>query len=237
MSDVHRVGADPADHQRTYSQLGVVRRPCGGHLGLTEVPDADSTNVCGSLIGAQRQIERYYFTYLRVARRTNTRLVGSDAAPPRWRRTRVVRGRPADPARGYIADDGTGIDSTRPAVLLTKGDGGIWEGGPREAFETFKGLPYMYRIVNAQGRTVFRTDIFSRSQIGRGTINPAVSPWPGTVETLDGTVSCSVVIDADVVRRGFASTRARALPDLIPAEVLGHELTPVTPTPTSPRSP
>ncbi len=76
----------------------------------------------------------------------------------------------------------------------------------------------MYRIVNAQGATVFRTDIFSRSQIGRGAMNPAKHGWPGTVDTLDGTVSCSVVIDPDVVRRGFASTPANAQPDLISAE-------------------
>ena len=43
----------------------------------------------------------------------------------------------------------------------------------------------MYRIVNAQGQTVYRTDIFSRSQIGRGDINPVqrrtglerLTPW------------------------------------------------------------
>ena len=64
----------------------------------------------------------------------------------------------------------------------------------------------MYRIVNAQGQTVYRTDIFSRSQIGKGAINPVKATWPGTVDTLDGTVSCSVVIDPDVVRRSFEST-------------------------------
>src|SRR5215475_7457728 len=41
--------------------------------------------------------------------------------------------------------------------------------------------------------------------------------WPGTVDTLDGTVSCSVVIDPDVVRRDFASTPPGQEPDLIPA--------------------
>jgi 1,4-alpha-glucan branching enzyme len=76
----------------------------------------------------------------------------------------------------------------------------------------------MYQIVNAQGQTVYRTDIFSRSQIGKGGINPVKNTWPGTVDTLDGTVSCSVVIDPDVVRRGFASTAPGVEPDLIPAE-------------------
>ena len=75
----------------------------------------------------------------------------------------------------------------------------------------------MYRIVNAQGRTVYRTDIFSRSQIGRGAINPVDrTTWPGTADTLDGTVSCSVVIDPDVVRRGVRiHARRDETPDLI----------------------
>jgi 1,4-alpha-glucan branching enzyme len=76
----------------------------------------------------------------------------------------------------------------------------------------------MYRILSAQGDTVYRTDIFSRSQAGRGRINPARGGWPGTVETLDGTVSCSVVIDADVVRPTFASAPPNSAPTLIPAE-------------------
>ena len=91
----------------------------------------------------------------------------------------------------------------------------------------------MYRVVNAQGRTVYRTDIFSRSQIGRGHVNPAKdASWPGTVDTLDGTVSCSVIIDPDVVRRNFASTASGAPPDLIPMEEFwSTEFTPGLPVP------
>jgi 1,4-alpha-glucan branching enzyme len=76
-------------------------------------------------------------------------------------------------------------------------------------------------IMNAQGRTVYRTDIFSRGQIGKGAINPVKASWPGTVDTLDGTVSCSVVIDPEVVRRDFESTSPGEEPDLIPAEESG----------------
>ena len=123
---------------------------------------------------------------------------------------------------GYIADDGTGIDMAQPVVALVRAGGGIWSGGAQGSFEAFKSLPYMYRIVNAQQQTVYRTDIFSRSQAGRGTINPAVSSWPGTVDTLDGTLSCSVVIHPDVVRRGFTSTPGGAPPDLIAAEDSGR---------------
>src|SRR4029077_2620799 len=106
----------------------------------------------------------------------------------------------------------------RPVVDLSRSTDGVWKGGPQGRFETFKSLPYMYRIVKAQGQTVYRSDIFSRSQIGKGAINPAKAAWPGTVDTLDGTVSCSVVIDPDVVRRGFESQAPGRQPTLIPAE-------------------
>lgn len=122
-----------------------------------------------------------------------------------------------NPVIGYIANDGTGIDQTQPVVALNKTDDGIWVGGLLGAFEAFKSRPYMYRIKNAKGEIVYRTDIFSRSQIGRGAIDPADNHWPGTVESLDGSVSCSVVIDPDVVRRGFESTPPGEVPDLISA--------------------
>ena len=115
-----------------------------------------------------------------------------------------------------LPNDGTGIDPAQPVVDLSRSTDGVWKGGPQGNFETFKSLPYMYRIVNAQGQTVYRTDIFSRSQIGKGAINPAKAAWPGTVDTLDGTVSCSVVIDPDVVRRGFESTSPGRQPDSHP---------------------
>ena len=143
---------------------------------------------------------------------------------------KVVFGRPAN---GYIANDGTGVDPAQPVVALSRLTDGIWEGGPQGDFETFKSLPYMYRILNAQGQTVYRTDIFSRSQIGKGAINPVKATWPGTVDTLDGTVSCSVVIDPDVVRRGFESTSPGGEPDLIPAaEFWATEFTLGLPVPT-----
>jgi 1,4-alpha-glucan branching enzyme len=140
-------------------------------------------------------------------------------------------------ANGYIANDGRGIDPMRPVIKLSKTAAvvwdGIWEDESLGDFETFKSLPYMYRIVNAQGQIVYRTDIFSRSQIGKGAINPLKASWPGTVDTLDGTVSCSVVIDPDVVRRNFESTPLGEKPDLIPTEEFwATEFTSSLPVPT-----
>ncbi len=222
------ISLDLADEAKTFKWGVILDGPQGSNFwGIpTEVQDVNSVKrhrqfrLNGS--GGTPQIERYYFTYGRFLGANKHFTGGSDTAglsfavwAPNAQSVDVVFGKPA---KGYIANDGTGIDPAQPVVALSRSTDGIWEGGPQGDFETFKSLPYMYRIVNAQGQTVYRTDIFSRSQIGKGGINPVKDDWPETVETLDGTVSCSVVIDPDVVRRHFNSTPVGEEPDLIPAE-------------------
>jgi len=214
-----------ADQDKTFKWGVILNGPQGSDFwGIpTEMQDANSTQRYRQfrLVGTGTQIERYFFTYCRRLG-ANPHFSAGGGTPglrfavwaPNAQAVEVVFG---EPGSGYIADDGTGIDPGQPVVALAGPVDGIWEGGPHGSFETFKSLPYMYRIVNAQGQTVYRTDIFSRSQAGRGSINPAAGAWPGTVDTLDGTVSCSVVIDPDVVRRGFESTPPEEAPDLIPA--------------------
>jgi 1,4-alpha-glucan branching enzyme len=218
---------DLSDQGKTFRWGVVLDGPQGSDFwGVpTEVQDVNSAaryrrfRLAG---GGMHQLERYYFTYCRHLG-ANQHFTAANATPsvrfavwaPNAQSVELVFGHPDS---GYIADDGTGIDPAQPVVTLAQAAGGIWEGGPPGTFDDFKSLPYMYRMVNGQGQTVYRTDIFSRSQAGRGHIDPAQGAWPGTVDTLDGTVSCSVVIDADVVRRTFASTPARSVPDLIPAE-------------------
>jgi 1,4-alpha-glucan branching enzyme len=104
---------------------------------------------------------------------------------------------------GYIHDDGTGIDPNRPALQLHKIGDGIWSSVPQLDFQSLVGVPYMYQIQNRQGATKMRTDIHSRWQIGRGDKNPLKKQWDGNPASLDGGVSCSVVIDQDVVRKEF----------------------------------
>ena len=55
--------------------------------------------------------------------------------------------------------------STGPAraIRLTRQDGGIWESAPQPNFVAFEGLPYMYRIKNAQGATVYPDRTSSRA--------------------------------------------------------------------------
>jgi 1,4-alpha-glucan branching enzyme len=231
---------DLVDQDKTFKWGVVLDGPQGSNFwGVpTEVQAVDSVERYRQfrLNGTSSQIERYYFTYGRRLG-ANKHFAAGSATPglrfavwaPNAQSVEVVFG---DPANGYIANDNTGIDLTQPVVPLSRLADGIWEGGPQGDFETFKSQPYMYRIVNAQGCTVYRTDIFSRSQIGKGAIDPTKDNWPGTVDTLDGTVSCSVVIDPDVVRRGFESTPPGEAPDLILAEEFwATEFTPDLPVP------
>jgi 1,4-alpha-glucan branching enzyme len=154
--------------------------------------------------------ERYYFTYSRWL--GAQKWFASDATSPALRfsvwapnatQVDVVFGKSAS---GYIANDGAGIDSTRSPIALRRARAGVWESDPVADFAAQVGLPYMFRIVNAQGHIAYRTDIHSRWQIGRGNRNPARDSWNGDPKTLDGTVSCSVVIDQDVVRKDFEPT-------------------------------
>jgi 1,4-alpha-glucan branching enzyme len=187
-----------------------------------EVQDANSTDRYRQLElqAAQPQLEQFFFTQLRRLG-ANKRLNGAGSVStlhfgvwaPNAQAVDVVFG----DASGYISDDGTGINLALPAVALTKTDG-VWQGGPAVDFTKFMSSPYMYRIRNAQGTTVYRTDIYSRSQIGKGDSNPASSQWNGSADTLKGEVSCSLVIDPDLVRRNFAPTPPGQNPDLISAQ-------------------
>lgn len=190
----------------------------------TEIADANSVERYRQfqLSGNEIQTERYYFTYGRRLG-ANKYFTAKNAAPnlrfavwaPNAQQVDVVF---ANPANGYIADDGTGIDSAQPVIKLARLSEGIWESEPQDDFEAFKSLPYMYRIKNAQGEIVYRTDIFSRSQIGKGNNDPNGKQWLGATEDLDGTVSCSIVIDPDVVRKNFTFTPSEKNLDLIAAE-------------------
>jgi 1,4-alpha-glucan branching enzyme len=204
---------DQADLGRTFHWGVVLDGPQGANFwGIpTEVQDINSAARYRAMRlrrGAASQVESYYFTYCRRLG-ANKRHAPGSATPdlvfavwaPNARNVEVVFGLPGS---AYIFDDGRGIDPARAPVPFARGEGGIWESAPLPDFAAFASLPYMYRIENEQGQTVYRSDIFSRDQAGRGAIDPARAAWPGTIATLDGSVSCSVVIDPDTVRRAFA---------------------------------
>ena len=158
--------------------------------------------------------ERYYLTHVRRLGARKVRLPNSDGFglrfavwAPNARSVEVVFG---DPAHGYIADDGTGIDPKRPVIPLKKDKDGVWAVTPAEHpalgnFADFVGAPYMYRIVRDDGSTAYRTDLHSRGQAGSGDANPEGKPYDGKREDLNGVVSCSLVIDTEVVEADLAA--------------------------------
>ncbi|HEX2111831.1 MAG TPA: hypothetical protein VHF67_09775, partial [Gaiellaceae bacterium] len=157
--------------------------------------------------------------------------------PGRWAPTRRSAARAVDvvfarPRRGYIANDGTGIDPARPVIPLARQAGGIWESAPQPGFARFEGAPYMYRIKTAQGETKYRTDIFSRWQVGQGDFDPNGDPLPPNVTNamLDGTVSCSLVVDPDTIRRSFVPDSPTPGTHVPVEEFWAREFTPGTAT-------
>jgi 1,4-alpha-glucan branching enzyme len=177
--------------------------------------------------------QEFYFTY---ARRLGARKFFSNGAQqpdlrfsvwaPNARGVEVVFGKPDN---GYIADDGDGIDSVRPVFKLQRGPSGIWESDAIADFAAFEGAPYMYRITNAQRQIVYRTDIFSRNQIGRGGDDPQGKHFSGSPAQLDGTKSCSLVSGTDTVAKEFDDQDGTRIPE---AEFWANEFTPGLAVPT-----
>ena len=206
---VAKVDFDPGEMGKRFRWGVVLDGPQGNNQwGIaTEVGDADSPERTRSFVlkaGGAGQTERYLLTY---GRWMGAQKLDQGAGPklhfavwaPNAKKVEVVFGKIDN---GFIADDGDGIDPASPVIPLQE-TAGVWEGDALGAFDTFVGAPYMFRIENAQGKTVFRTDIHSRWQIGRGNTNPRGGHYTGSFKDLDGTVSCSVVIDRDIVRKRF----------------------------------
>jgi 1,4-alpha-glucan branching enzyme len=107
----------------------------------------------------------------------------------------------ADPAIGYVADDGTGAIKS---VKMRKTGDGIWvvqtgDDACLTDFESMVGTAYMYHVTKDDGSLAYRTDIWSLMQIGAGDLDPDGAPYHGKPEALDGPQSCSVVCDPRLV--------------------------------------
>ncbi len=159
------------------------------------------------------QTQRYYFTQCRRLG-ANKLFIEGQAAPairfavwaPNARNVELVRGtvsgdRPETLRGGYISNTGEGISAVIP---MHREEDGVWatrvEDDPAlREFAGFDHTPYMYRITKDDGSVAYRTDLYSRCQIGNGDTNPETAPWSGLCRDLDGSKSCSVIVDPERV--------------------------------------
>lgn len=109
---------------------------------------------------------------------------------PNARGVEVAFGGPS----GYVADDGYGETAPAARLAMSPGADGIWTAGG-DGFAHRVGGYYLYRVVREDGSVAWRTDPYSRQQSGGGDVDPDGAHYDGDVTGLDGTVSCSVVID------------------------------------------
>lgn len=101
-------------------------------------------------------------------------------------------------ASGYIADDGDGADLTLPPLTLSPSKDGVWSLVVPD-YARFVGRRYMFRVTRDDGRVTWSTDMYSREQCGSGDVDPHGGHFQGTPAELDGTPSCSVVVDSGTV--------------------------------------
>lgn len=168
------------------------------------------------------QTERYYLTH---CRRLGANQLVRDGQPPAIRfavwapNARSVDLVSGDRDSGYIWNSGRGLIGTIP---MHRGEDGIWSTQVEDSatladFAGFDHSPYMFRITKDDGSVAYRTDLYSRCQIGGGGKNPdsprpGETPWDGTRADLDGSKSCSVVIDPDRVCEIFQEVDAQNRP-------------------------
>lgn len=200
---------------------------------------------------AANQTERFYLTH---CRRLGANKVWAPGAPtpalrfavwaPNAQRVDAVFG---SRDSGYIYPDGTGIDAALPQVALTNEGDGVWAADGRAIaaladYPAFDHRPYMFRITKENGTVAFRTDLYSRCQIGSGDIDPSQpeqnARWDRTRASLDGTKSCSVIVDPERVVRPFRQVDATGRPVWPETDLLSEdefwrdEFDPLRPLPT-----
>ena len=204
---------DDAEIGTTFRWGVLADGPLGPNLWAitAEVDDhASSERVRVMTLRADHREERYHLTWSRWLGANKYRPAGAaqDAMrfsvwAPNAQAVEVVFG---DMTSGYIADNGHGMASALGRYPMHKRGDGIWETDAATTpvladFRTFDHRPYMFRVTKDNGEVALRTDLYSRCQIGIGTVNPAHEPFSGRRQDLDGTVGCSVVVDPDRVTR------------------------------------
>lgn len=183
--------------------------------------------------------ERYYLTHVRRLGARKVRRADGEVGlrfavwAPNAQAVEVVFG---TLSCGYIADDGTGIDPARPVIALERPVDGVWVAGPEQnpalnRFADFVGAPYMYRIRRDDGSVVYRTDLHSRAQMGKGDVNPNGAPYSGSPAELNGVVSCSLVVDTELTEDELVPPADRPSKVVSDAEFWLDEFNHATPIP------
>lgn len=184
------------------------------------------------------QLETYYLTHVRrlgaqkhYSNGTANPGIQFSVWAPNARNVEVVFGN----SSGYIADDGAGIDSTRAPVAMSRQPDGVWQTNAASTladFTAYQRSPYMFRVTKDDGNIAYKTDLYSRCQIGKGQTRPAPgSHYAGSYTELDGLVSCSVVVDPETVSRELAAEISPSQVFISAAEFWQNEFNPTLPVP------
>ncbi|WP_416676363.1 alpha-amylase family glycosyl hydrolase [Egbenema bharatensis] len=106
---------------------------------------------------------------------------------------------------------------------MVRTEAGIWQTDVTLSpelvnFTDFDHKPYMFRVVKDDGQVAYRTDLYSRCQIGQGNFDPKGQHYSDKYTELDGTKSCSVVVDPDTVTTHFQAAHFPEL-EFVPQEL------------------
>jgi 1,4-alpha-glucan branching enzyme len=107
---------------------------------------------------------------------------------------------------GYVSDAGEGVVNNWLPLAMNRDNEGVWRTDANDpalqSFRKFEHCSYLYRVTRDDGSVVYRSDLYSRCQIGFGTVKPT-GRYSGRTQDLDGTVSGSVVKDPDKICQFF----------------------------------
>jgi 1,4-alpha-glucan branching enzyme len=199
---------DRSDPKQAFHWGVIGDSPAGPDSWLIPTEVADGSNRAQYRILRPGQLgARYHFNISRRFGANKIYRPGSDApairftvSAPRARAVDLVVG---ESVSGYIGPDGSG---TVQSFAMSPGNHGWQTDDNDPAFASFADWSrklYMFRIVRDDGSVRYRTDIFARGQIGGGHKDPEApdpnAPWDGTRQDVDGTKSCSIVIDPERV--------------------------------------
>ncbi len=159
-------------------------------------------------LGANGQVERYYLTRLsqlgaNIQRNVAGKPVRFSVWAPNARAVALVFGHLAT---GYIDNQGGGVidrGGVADRHAMQSVGAGVWQVElPVSNIDT---SVYMFEIVDDAGHTRYRTDLYSRCQVGSGDHDPDGAPFSGAAIELDGRVSCSFIMDPTLVESPIRS--------------------------------